>query len=92
MTSVTLFFVDERQILTVIQPMLPLHEFADPAPAESADESLHSVGDFGVVEESAVEPLHSADDPGAAESTVEPLQSVADSDVAAVALTETSCS
>jgi hypothetical protein len=68
--------------------MLRLHECADPAPAGSAAEPLHSVGDSAAVEESAVEPLHSAVDPAAAE----PLQSVADSDAAADAPTETSCS
>jgi hypothetical protein len=67
--------------------MLPLHECADPAPAEP----LHSVGDSAAVEESVVEPLHSTANPAAAESAVEPLQSVADSDAAADALTETSC-
>jgi hypothetical protein len=71
----------------VIQPILPLHECADPAPVESAVESLHSVGDSAAVEESAVEPLHSAPNPAAAE----PLQSIADSDAAADAPIETSC-
>jgi hypothetical protein len=87
MTSATLSFINERQVLTVIQPILPLHECADPAPAESAVESLHSVGDSAVVEESAVEPLHSAPNPAAAE----PLQSIADSDAAVDAPIETSC-
>jgi hypothetical protein len=68
--------------------MLRLHECADPAPARSATEPLHSVGDSAAVEESAVEPLHSAVDPAA----TEPLQSIADSDAAADAPTETSCS
>jgi hypothetical protein len=67
----------------VIQPMLPLHDCADPAPAESAAEPLHSVGDSTIVE-----PLHSAIDPAAAE----PLQSIADSNAVADALTETTCS
>jgi hypothetical protein len=40
--SATFSFVDDRQVLTVIQPTLPLHECADPAPAESATEPLHS--------------------------------------------------
>jgi hypothetical protein len=68
--------------------MLPLHECADPAPAESATKHLHSVGDSAAVEESVVEPLHSAADPTAAE----PPQSVADLDAATDALTKTSCS
>jgi hypothetical protein len=72
--------------------MLHLHECAEPAPAESADEPLHSVGDSAVVEESVVEPLHSANDPAAVESAAKPLQSVTDSDVAANAPTETSYS
>jgi hypothetical protein len=57
----------------VIQPMLPLHGCANPAPAESAAEPLHSIGDSAAVEESIVEPLHSATDPTTAESTFEPL-------------------
>jgi hypothetical protein len=68
--------------------MLPLHECADPAPAESATEPLHSVGDSAAVEESAIESLNSA----AAESAAEPLQSVADSDTVVDAPTETSYS
>jgi hypothetical protein len=72
--------------------MLPLHECADPAPAESATKHLHSVGDSAAVEESVVEPLHSAADPAAAESAAEPPQSVADLDAATDALTKTSCS
>jgi hypothetical protein len=72
--------------------MLHLHECVEPAPAESADEPLHSVGDSAVVEESVVEPLHSADGPAAVESAAKPLQSIADSDGAANAPTETSYS
>jgi hypothetical protein len=53
--------------------MLHLHECVEPAPAKSAAELLHSVGD-SAIEESAVEPLCSADDSVAAE----PLQFVAD--------------
>jgi hypothetical protein len=83
---VTLYYNDERQVLTVIQPMHPLHECADPAPTESAAEPLHSVGDSAVIEESAVEPLNSAADSAVIE------ESVADSDAAANAPTETSCS
>jgi hypothetical protein len=45
MTSVTLSFVDEMQFVTVIQPVLPLHECADPAPVECAIEPLHFVTD-----------------------------------------------
>jgi hypothetical protein len=67
--------------------MLHLHECADTAPAESAVEHLHSVGDSAAIEESVVEPLHSA-----ANSAAEPLQSVADSDDIVDAPTETSCS
>jgi hypothetical protein len=89
---VTLSFIDKRQVLTVIQSMLPLDECADPAPAEFAAEPLHSVGDSAAVEESVVEPLHSTADPAAAKSTAKPLESVADSDVATNASTETSCS
>jgi hypothetical protein len=85
---VTLSFIDERQVLTVIQPMLHLHECAEPAPAKP----LHFVGDSAAVEESVVEPLQSADDPAAVESDAEPIQSVADSDAATDAPTETSYS
>jgi hypothetical protein len=53
--------------------MLHLHECAEPAPAESTAEPLHSVGDSTAIEESVVEPLHSANDPAAAESAAEPL-------------------
>jgi hypothetical protein len=68
---VTLSFVDVRLVLTVIQPMLHLHECADPAPAESTTEPLHSIGDSAAVQESAVEPLHSAADPAVVESTID---------------------
>jgi hypothetical protein len=88
----TLSFIDERHVLTVIQPMLPLHECADPTLAESAAETLHSIGNSTVVEESAIKPLYSAADPVAAKSAAESIQSVTNSDVAADALTETSCS
>jgi hypothetical protein len=76
----------------VIQLMLHLHECADLAPAESATEPLHSVGDSTAVEESVVEPLHSAANPAAVESTAKPVQSVADSDATTDAPTETFCS
>jgi hypothetical protein len=91
MMSTTLSFIDERQVLTMIQLMLPLHECANPAPTESATEPLHSVGDSTALEESAIEPLHSAANHAAVESATEPLQSIADSDAAADAPTETSC-
>jgi hypothetical protein len=87
MTSATLSFVDERQVLTVIQSMFPLYECADHAPAESAIEPLHSIGDSA-----AVEPLHSITDPTAAKSTTEPLQSVDDLDAGDDASTHTSYS
>jgi hypothetical protein len=58
----TLSFIDERQVLNVIQPMHPLHKCADPAPAESVAEPLHSIGDSAAVEESAIEPLQSVVD------------------------------
>jgi hypothetical protein len=59
---VTLSFIDERQDLNVIQLMHPLHECANPAPAEFVAEPLHSVGDSAAVEESVVEPLQSIAD------------------------------
>jgi hypothetical protein len=70
---VTLSFVDERQVLTAIQPMPHLYECVEPAPAEFATEPLHYVGDSAIIEESVVEPLHLSNDPAAAESAVEPL-------------------
>jgi hypothetical protein len=85
---VTLSFIDKRQVLTVIQPMLPLHECADLAPTKFAADPLHFVGDSSAVEEFTVEPLHST----AAKSAAEPLQSVANSDAAIDTLPETSCS
>jgi hypothetical protein len=68
MPSATLFFIDERQFLIVIQPVLPFHECADPAPAESVIEPLHSIVDSAATVdpadvESVVEPLHSDADP-----------------------------
>jgi hypothetical protein len=60
---VTLSFIDEGQFLTVIQPVLPLHECADPTPAESAVESFHSVADSTAANPATIEPLHSAIDP-----------------------------
>jgi hypothetical protein len=72
--------------------MLHLHECAEPAPAESAAEPLHSVCDSATIEESAIEPFLSADDPTAAKSAAELLKSVADLDAVADASTETSYS
>jgi hypothetical protein len=65
--------------------MLHLYECAEPAPAESAAEPLHSIGDSATIEKSVVEALHSANDPVVAE----PLQSVVDSDATVDAPTET---
>jgi hypothetical protein len=66
----------------VFQPVLPLHECADPIAAKS------------VAAEFAVEPLHSIADSTVAESAAEHLQSVvdpvADSAAVDVAPTETS--
>jgi hypothetical protein len=61
----------------VFQPVLPLHECANPTIAES------------VVAKSAAEPLHSIADSATAESATEPLQFVADSAAAGTALTKT---
>jgi hypothetical protein len=64
---VTLSFIDESQFLTVIQPILPLDECADPTPTESAAEPLHSVAKEAAADpaaiESVVEPLHSTTGP-----------------------------
>jgi hypothetical protein len=62
---VTLSFIDERQVLTVIQLMHPLHECVDPAPPESIVEPLHSTTDH-VAAESAAKPLQSVADSDAA--------------------------
>jgi hypothetical protein len=73
-TFATLSFVDERQFLTVIQLILPLHECADHAPAEFATKPLHSVAgsaaEEAVAVESAVEPLHSTTDPAGCGATL----------------------
>jgi hypothetical protein len=53
--------------------MLHFHECVDSAPAESAPEPLHSVGDSAAIEDSVVEPLHPTADPAAAEFATEPL-------------------
>jgi hypothetical protein len=82
MTSATLSSVDERQFLTVNQPVLPLHKCADHAPTKFAIESLHSIADFAAAEEVVA-------DPAAVESTIEPLHSTADPVGSGVALTET---
>jgi hypothetical protein len=71
------------KFLTVIQLILPLHEFAA--------EPLHYVGDSATAESTA-DPLQFVANLDATKSVDEPLQSVADSEVAADALTETSCS
>jgi hypothetical protein len=55
---VTLSFVDEMQVPTVIQSMLHLHECADLTPTESATEPLHSAADPAAAE-STTEPLQS---------------------------------
>jgi hypothetical protein len=51
---VTLSFVNEKQFLTVIQPVHPLHECANPAPTESTSPAE------SVAAKSTTEPLHSA--------------------------------
>jgi hypothetical protein len=77
MTSATLSFIDERQFLTVIQPVLPLCECADHAPAKFAAEPLHSVADSA------------ATDP--TESAIDALQVAADPTGSGASLTETFC-
>jgi hypothetical protein len=62
MSSATFSFIDKRQFLTAIQPILPLHKCADPAPTESTAEALHSIAD-SAANPAAVEPLHSPADP-----------------------------
>jgi hypothetical protein len=62
----------------VFQPVLPLHEYAGPAAAEST------------AVEFATEPLHSVADSATAKSTTEPLQFVADSATTGAAPTDTS--
>jgi hypothetical protein len=58
---VTLSFVDKRQFLTVIQPVLPLHECADPAPTEFvAPIESTTPAEFAAAVEYAAEPLNSA--------------------------------
>jgi hypothetical protein len=63
----------------VIQPILPLHECADPTPTESAAEPLHSITDSATA------------NPTAVESTIEPLHSAADPAGFGAAMTETFC-
>jgi hypothetical protein len=84
MKSTTLCFVDERQFLTVIQLVLPLHECADHAPAKFAAKPLHSVIDSTTADSVVA-------DPTAVESIVGPLHSVADPAGFGAALTETFC-
>jgi hypothetical protein len=87
-TSTTLSFVDERQFLTEIQPVLPLHECADPASAESTTEPLHSLADSAPADPANVESLHSSTDPvGSGES----LHSATDPTGSGAALTRTFC-
>jgi hypothetical protein len=67
-TSTTLSFFDEKQFLTVIQLVLPLHECVGHAPTEFATKPLHYVADSvadadPAVVESAIEPLHFAATP-----------------------------
>jgi hypothetical protein len=81
---VTLSFVDERQFLTVIQPVIPPHECANHAPTKFAPTPLHSVTDSAAAEEAAA-------DLAAIESTVEPLHSTADPAGSGAVLTETFC-
>jgi hypothetical protein len=71
-------FVDERQFLTVIQPVLPPHECANHAPAKFAPKPLHSVTDSAAAEEVAADP-----------AAIEPLHSTADPAGSGAALTET---
>jgi hypothetical protein len=40
----------------VIQPVLPLHECADPAPTESTAKHLHSIVDSAAAKEVAADP------------------------------------
>jgi hypothetical protein len=79
-----LFFINKRQFGTMIHPVLPLHECADPAPAESATEPLHSVADSTTAKEVAA-------DPAAVESAIEPLHSATDPAGSCASLTETFC-
>jgi hypothetical protein len=72
-------FVDERQFMTVIQPVLSLHECADHALAEFTAESLQSVTDPAAI------------DPTAVESAIKPLHPAADSTGSGAALTKTFC-
>jgi hypothetical protein len=78
--SATLPLIDERQCLTVIQSVLPLHECANHAPAEIATELLHSVADSIATKEATADP-----------TIVEPLHSTANPTGSSVALTETFC-
>jgi hypothetical protein len=59
----------------VIQPILPLHECVDHAPAEFAAKHLYSVADSAATEEAAgdptvVEPLYCAANPAGSGATV----------------------
>jgi hypothetical protein len=71
----TLSFIDERQFLTVIEPTLPPHECANPTPAESTAEPLHSVADSAATKEAATDPAatkEAAIDP----APIEPLHEI----------------
>jgi hypothetical protein len=67
----------------MIQPNLPFHECANPAPAESA-EPLHSVADSAATKDAAA-------DPAAVESAVESVHSSVDPTGSCVVLTKTFC-
>jgi hypothetical protein len=82
--SVTLSFIDEKQFLTMIQPVLPLHECVDHAPAEFAAKPFHSIADSATTEEVAA-------DPAAVESTIELLHFATRRASSGAALTETFC-
>jgi hypothetical protein len=66
----TLPFVDERQCLTVIQPVLPLHEWVDPAPTEYV--AAESPPTESAANPAPVEFATTAD-PAPTESSAEPL-------------------
>jgi hypothetical protein len=68
----------------MIQPVLPLHECVEHAPAEFAAEPLYSIVNSAATEEAAA-------DPTAIESAAEPLHSAAGPAGSGVALTKTFC-
>jgi hypothetical protein len=71
-TSATLSFIDERQFLTTILPVLPFHECADLALAESAADPA-PIESMTVVDPtlamSSAGPLHSTTGATSAETT-----------------------